>query len=61
LNCAHFRTDASFIDVHKAELRETERVMKKRTRMDGAWQAEMNEQKRSNLVNIITSLERAHA
>jgi hypothetical protein len=25
LNCAHFRTDAGFLDVHKAELREPER------------------------------------
>jgi hypothetical protein len=29
LNCAHFRTDASFLDVHKAELRDTERVITK--------------------------------
>jgi hypothetical protein len=24
LNCAHFRTDASFFEVHRAELKETE-------------------------------------
>jgi hypothetical protein len=40
LNCAHFRTDASFLDVHKAELRDTERVITgesspRPTRMDG--------------------------
>ncbi len=29
LNCAHFRTDISFLEVHKGELRETERVIAK--------------------------------
>ena len=29
LNCAHFRTDATFLEVHRAELRETERVIAK--------------------------------
>lgn len=61
LNCAHFRTDASFLDVHKAELRETERVIEKATTNRWLRQAEMNERKRNNLVNIITSLEQAHA
>jgi hypothetical protein len=28
LNCAHFRTDATFLEVHRAELNETERVLK---------------------------------
>jgi integrase len=29
LNCAHFRTDATFLEVHRAELSETERVIAK--------------------------------
>ncbi len=61
LNCAHFRTDISFLETHKAELRETERVIAKATANGWARQIEMNERKRNNLVNIITSLERAHA
>ena len=61
LNCAHFRTDTTFLDVHKAELRETERVIEKAVMNGWNRQVEMNEQKRNNLVNIITSLEGAHA
>jgi hypothetical protein len=61
LNCAHFRTDTSFLDVHKAELSETERVIAKASANGWTRQIEMNEQKRNNLVNIIASLERTHA
>jgi len=61
LNCAHFRTDASFLDVHKAELRDTERVITKANANGWTRQIEMNEQKRNNLVNIVVSLERTHA
>jgi hypothetical protein len=61
LSCAHFRTDTGFLDVHKAELRETARVIAKATENGWTRQVEMNEQKRNNLVNIITSLERTHA
>jgi hypothetical protein len=61
LNCAHFRTDASFLNVHKAELRDTERVITKANANGWTRQIEMNERKRNNLVNIVTSLERPHA
>jgi integrase len=61
LNCAHFRTDSTFLDVHKAELRETARVIEKAKTNGWTRQTEMNEQKRNNLVNIITSLEQSHA
>jgi hypothetical protein len=47
--------------VHKAELRETERVIAKANANGWVRQTEMNERKRSNLVNIITSLEQIHA
>ena len=60
LSCAHFRTDASFLDVHKAELRDTERVITKASANGWTRQIEMNERKRNNLVNIVTSLERAN-
>ena len=61
LNCAHFRTDISFLEIHKTEIRETERVIAKANANGWMRQIEMNEQKRTNLFNIITSLERAHA
>jgi hypothetical protein len=61
LNCAHFRTDISFLGVHKAELRETERVIARANANGWVRQIEMNERKRNSLINIITSLERVHA
>jgi integrase/recombinase XerD len=61
LNCAHFRTDISFLEVHKAELRETERVIAKANENGWVRQMEMNEQKRKSLYNIITSLGQIHA
>jgi integrase len=54
--CAHIH-DAT----HKVELSETERVIEKATMNGWNRQAEMNEQKRNNLVNIISSLKRGHA
>jgi hypothetical protein len=54
LNCAHFRTDASFLDVHKAELRGTERVIAKANTNGWSRQIEMNQQKRNNLVTSST-------
>ena len=51
----------SFLEIHKAELRETERGIAKANANGWMRQIEMNEQKRNNLFNIITSLERAHA
>jgi hypothetical protein len=61
LNCAHFRTDISILEAHKSELQQTDRVIAKATASGWARQIEMNERKRNNLFNIITSLERAHA
>ena len=61
LNCAHFRTDINFLDVHRSELNETERVIAKADANGWVRQSEMNQRKRENLVKIITSLEAAHA
>jgi len=52
---------STFLNVHKAELQETERVIAKANANGWSRQLEMNDQKRVNLVNIITSLERANA
>jgi hypothetical protein len=46
LNCAHFRTDIGFLEVHKAELRETVRVIaRQRERMGLANRDERTEAK----------------
>jgi hypothetical protein len=42
-------------------LRDTERVITKANANGWTRQIEMNERKRNNLVNIVTSLERTHA
>jgi hypothetical protein len=41
--CAHFRTDATFLEVHRAELRDTERVIAKADANGWVRQSEMNE------------------
>jgi integrase/recombinase XerD len=60
LNCAHFRTDATFLEVHRAELHETERVIAKADANGWVRQSEMNARKRTNLINIVTTLEANH-
>jgi hypothetical protein len=60
LNCAHFRTDATFLEVHRAELHETERVIAKADANGWVRQSEMNARKRTNLINIVTTLEAHH-
>jgi integrase/recombinase XerD len=60
LNCAHFRTDATFLEVHRAELQETERVIAKADANGWVRQSEMNARKRTSLINIVTTLEAHH-
>jgi integrase/recombinase XerD len=60
LNCAHFRTDATFLEVHRAELHETERVIAKADANGWVRQSEMNARKRTNLISIVTTLEAHH-
>ncbi len=60
LNCAHFRTDATFLEVHRAELHETERVIAKADANGWVRQSEMNARKRENLITIVTTLEAHH-
>jgi hypothetical protein len=60
LNCAHFRTDATFLEVHRAELQETERVIAKADANGWVRQSEMNERKRTSLINIVATLEASH-
>ena len=60
LNCAHFRTDVTFLEVHRAELHETERVIAKADANGWVRQSEMNARKRENLITIVTTLEAHH-
>ena len=60
LNCAHFRTDVTFLEVHRAELHETERVIAKADANGWVRQSEMNERKRTSLINIVATLEANH-
>ncbi len=60
LNCAHFRTDATILEVHRAELHETERVIAKADANGWVRQSEMNARKRTSLINIVTTLEASH-
>ena len=61
LNCAHFRTDHIFLEVHRAELRETEQILGKAEANGWIRQIEMNGCKRTSLINIVTALEAANA
>ena len=61
LNCAHFRTDATFLEVHRAELRETESIITEANANEWVRHSEMNARKRTSLINIVTTLEAHHA
>lgn len=57
MTCAHFRTDSRFLDEHKKQLEQTQRFLE--TAQANGWtrQAEMNQRIKTNLENIIASLE----
>lgn len=57
LTCTHFRTTIEFLDQHKAELEETEKILKKARTNGWTRQIEMNERVANNLQNIINTLE----
>ncbi|MEP0754077.1 tyrosine-type recombinase/integrase [Trichocoleus sp. Lan] len=57
LTCAHFRTTTEFLESHKAQLAETEKLIEKAKGNNWIRQIEMNEKVKANLVNIINSLE----
>lgn len=58
--CVHFRTDASFLPMHKAQLQTTQQLIQV-ARVNG-WtrQVEMNERVEANVQKIITALEAPH-
>lgn len=57
LTCTHFRTTIEFLDQHKAELEQTEKILKKAKTNGWTRQIEMNERVANNLQNIISTLE----
>ena len=57
LTCTHFRTTTEFIEQHKQQLEQTEKIIEKARANGWTRQIEMNERIASNLQNIINSLE----
>lgn len=57
LTCGHFRTTTEFLEVHKQELSNTNRVIEKAKSNGWERQLEMNEKVKQNLEKIISSLE----
>ncbi len=57
LTCSHFRTTSEHLDSHKAQLEQTKQIIEKAQANDWQRQVEMNEQVKTNLENIISSLE----
>ena len=57
LTCTHFRTTIEFLDQHKEQLEQTEKIIDKAKVNGWQRQVEMNERVANNLQNIIHSLE----
>lgn len=61
LTCGDFRTTLEFLDNHKEQLEQTEKIIEKATANNWQRQVEMNNQIKTNLENIISSLESDNA
>lgn len=57
LTCVHFRTDATFLPQHKAQLQETKHLIQVARSNGWKRQGEMNKKVAANLEHIITALE----
>ena len=57
LTCGDFRTTLEFLDQHKAQLEETEKLVQNAEKKGWKRHAEMNIKVRNNLQKIITTLE----
>lgn len=57
LTCIHFRTHIEFLDQHKKELEQTNKIIEKARANGWTRQFEMNERVAKNLQNIINALE----
>jgi hypothetical protein len=57
LTCVHFRTDASFLPIHRAQLATTHQVLETARAHDWTRMVEMNERVATHLERIIIALE----
>lgn len=61
LTCGDFRTTVEFLDQHKEQLEQTEQIIEKAKVNNWQRQVEMNDKIKTNLENIISSLESDNA
>lgn len=61
LTCGDFRTTIEFLNQHKEQLEQTKKIIEKAKVNSWQRQVEMNEQVKTNLENIISSLESENA
>ena len=61
LTCGDFRTTIEFLDQHKEQLEQTDSIIEKAKINNWQRQVEMNDQVKTNLENIISSLEADNA
>ena len=61
LTCGDFRTTLEFLNQHKEQLEQTEKIIEKATANNWQRQVEMNDKIKTNLENIISSLESDNA
>jgi integrase/recombinase XerD len=57
LTCSHFRTTVEFLDEHKHQLEQTQKILEKAKANGWVRQVEMNEQVKISLENIVKTLE----
>lgn len=57
LSCSHFRTSIEFLDQHKAQIEQTEKILEKARENGWQRQIEMNERVANNLQKIIKAVE----
>lgn len=60
LTCVNFRTDARYLDIHKAQLAKTKTIIQQAETNGWQRQREMNQAIEINLNNIVTALEKSH-
>jgi integrase/recombinase XerD len=57
LTCSHFRTTAEFLNDHKRQLEQTQKILDKAKANGWVRQIEMNENVKMSLENIVKTLE----
>lgn len=57
LTCSHFRTTAEFLEDHKSQLEQTQKILEKAKANGWVRQIEMNEKVKISLESIVKTLE----